>query len=358
MAKLLYITNGINGSGGLERVLSIKTSKLIAEYGYEVHIIVINNGHLNHFYNFDSAIVFHSINCTRKGVFFLIDYCSQIKRMVDQLNPDMIMVCDDGLKGFFVPKLLGKKRLVIYERHASIAINTGNRFYGGFIRRLMRFLAADFERFVVLTPTNVKEWNSDNVIVIPNPLTFYPNSSACLTTKKVILIGSQSLVKGYDYAIKIWEQVVKSHPDWELHCYGKRDLHNRFENEAEQKGIRQIYFHDAVKNIEEKYLEASLLILTSRSEGFGMVLIEAMACGVPCIAFDCPSGPSDIITQGQDGLLIQKSDNVAFIKGLNYLIENETKRQQMGIKARQNVQRYMPENIVKQWDDLFKSLAK
>lgn len=358
MAKLLYITNGINGSGGLERVLSIKTSKLIAEYGYEVHIIVINDGHLNPFYNFDSAIVFHSINSTRKGVFFLIDYCSQIRRIVDQLNPDIIMVCDDGLKGFFVPKLLGNKRPVIYERHASIAINTGNRFYGGFIRRLMRFLAADFERFVVLTPTNVKEWSSDNVIVIPNPLTFYPNSSACLTTKKVILIGSQSLVKGYDYAIKIWEQVVKSHPDWELHCYGKRDHQNRFENEAKQKGISQIYFHDAVKNIEEKYLEASLLILTSRSEGFGMVLIEAMACGVPCVAFNCPSGPSDIITNNQDGLLIKNGNIVAFADALSNLMADEAKRKEMGSAAKHNAQRYLPENIVNQWVDLFKVILK
>lgn len=286
-----------------------------------------------------------------------MDYVSQIKKSVGQLNPNIVLVCDDGLKGFFLPKLLGKNRLIIYERHASVAINTGNRFYGGLMKALMRSLAADFNKFVVLTPSNTNEWKSNNVIVIPNPLTFYPEISAALTSKKVILVGSQSLVKGYDTAIKIWQQVGKSHPDWELHCYGKRDSQNRFEEEAKQLGVTQMYFHDAVKNIEAKYLESSLLILPSRSEGFGMVLIEAMACGVPCIAFDCPSGPSDIITQDQDGLLIQNSDNVAFIKGLNYFIENETKRQQMGVKARQNVQRYLPENIVKQWDDLFKSLA-
>jgi len=82
-----------------------------------------------------------------------------------------------------------------------------------------------------------------------------------------------------------------------------------------------------------------------------------MACGVPCIAFDCPSGPSDIITQGQDGLLIQNGNNTAFVEGLTHLIEYETMRKQMGLAAKQNAQRYLPENIVKQWDELFKSLS-
>jgi len=104
-------------------------------------------------------------------------------------------------------------------------------------------------------------------------------------------------------------------------------------------------------------LASSVMVLPSRSEGFGMVLIEAMECGVPCVSFDCPSGPRDIITHGEDGFLVEKENIQELAEKLLVLIENENLRKRMGEAAKLNVQRYATEAIVKQWDDLFRELV-
>ena len=98
------------------------------------------------------------------------------------------------------------------------------------------------------------------------------------------------------------------------------------------------------------------MVLPSRSEGFGMVLIEAMACGLPCVAFDCPHGPADIIRHEEDGLLVKAEEVNALAMSIIRLIQDEELRIKMGANARENVKRYLPENVLPQWDTLFKRL--
>jgi len=352
--KLLYITNGINGSGGLERVLSIKASALAEDFGYEVHFMVLNDAHLKPFYTFSDKIIFHSIALTRNPFHYILG----LKKLVKQVAPDIVLVCDDGLKGFFIPRILGKGIPIFYERHASINLNSNQSIVGKFIKGLMRYLAKDFEKFIVLTQSNTYEWKLDNILVIPNPLTFYPANTSTLSNKKAILVGSQSYVKGYDMLIEVWKQVTEKHPDWQLNCYGKKDTDNKFELLKAEKNVRGLNFYEAVPCIEDKYLESSVLIMSSRSEGFGMVLIEAMACGVPCVSFDCPSGPRDIINHGEDGFLVEREDVYEMAKKIMLLIENQDTRMAMGAKARIDVRRFSIDKLLTRWDDLFKLYSK
>jgi glycosyltransferase involved in cell wall biosynthesis len=215
-----------------------------------------------------------------------------------------------------------------------------------------------YDNFLVLTEQNKREWKRmKNMKVISNPLSFYPQKKALLLNKRAILVGKLSYQKGQDMLVEAWEMITKKHPEWTLEIYGKKDGNSYYQHLIEQKGLdNNIHLFDPVTNIEDKYLEASIYVLSSRFEGFGMVLIEAMAAGLPCVSFNCPYGPSDIICHGEDGLLVEPGNINKLAEKIIYLIENEDKRICMGRKARENVKRYLPENIVPQWDKLFKQL--
>jgi glycosyltransferase involved in cell wall biosynthesis len=364
--KLLYITNGINGAGGLERVLSIKASYLADQYGYEVTILSLNNGDLNPFYSFSANIKIKNIQVSGNPLQYSIAYIKGIQKVVSETMPDVIAVCDDGLKAFFTPIILGKNTPIIYERHVSKKIeehNSDNALIKIKIKItwfLMGYLGNKFQKFIVLTEGNLSEWkNQKNLKVISNPLSFYPKKSSSLTNKKVIAVGRQCYQKGYDILLAVWEIVNKRHPDWVLEIYGKKDLSQNLDSLTRKLQLENtVSFFDPVKEVDKRYLESSIYVMTSRNEGFGMVLIEAMACGVPCVSFDCPSGPSDIIKNCEDGLLIYNGDIEAFAKAIMHLIKNEELRKEMGAKAKENVKRYAPDNVVPLWDELFKSLVK
>ncbi|HRP90889.1 MAG TPA: glycosyltransferase family 4 protein [Edaphocola sp.] len=356
--KLLFITNGINGSNGLERVLSIKTAFLADQAQYEVAILVLNHNHKNPFYNFNSKIHFYSIDVSGNPYAYYKSYKRGIQKTINDFQPNIISVCDDGLKGFFLPKLVKTTAKWIYERHASIALNTSQSLKGWIIKKLMFAQIQNFSKFVVLTPNNIKEWNQQNVIAIPNPLSFKSEISSSLEEPTIIAVGSHTWNKGYDLLIQAWEQLESKFPDWNVKIFGKMDPAEIFVNLTKEKQLKRIHFFEPTKDIQSEYLKSSLLVLPSRSEGFGMVLIEAMECGLPCVSFDCPSGPRDIIKNNEDGFLVAPQNVDALVAKIELLMENKLLRKQMGQKAKINVNRYSVENIMKEWLALYESVIR
>jgi glycosyltransferase involved in cell wall biosynthesis len=210
------------------------------------------------------------------------------------------------------------------------------------------------DRVVALTHGDAEQWKqvNPNVFIIPNIVTMNDTGvySDC-EAKRVIFVGRLDPQKGYQYLDAIWRIVEKRHPDWRLDIYGEgADLP---ENKSIIPQGKQVYPHAQTINILDKYKESSILILTSVYEPFGLVLPEAMSCGIPVVAFDCPYGPSNIITNGKDGFLIDCYDVEAFANQLCLLMENKVLRKQMGRQAILSSQRFRKENIMPMWLELF-----
>lgn len=211
MNTLLYITNGINGPGGLERVLSIKASYLAEKLNYKVHILTLNQPETDLFYEFSPKINYHNISASGNPLQYFLSYRKGIKNVIKKIKPNIVIVCDDGLKGLLFPILIGKKQITIYERHVSknIEIKSENisrlkKLISTLKFKLMDWGGSKFDKFIVLTNGNLNEWNLNNLQVIENPLSFYPTQNSTLNSKKVIAVGKQSFQKGYDRLLKSW----------------------------------------------------------------------------------------------------------------------------------------------------------
>ncbi|UTJ05791.1 glycosyltransferase family 4 protein [Arcobacter roscoffensis] len=357
--KLLYITNGINGSGGLERVLSIKASYFTDVFNYEVNILTLNDGNKNIFFDFSRNIKFHDIKINKSNPFtFISSYKNGIQNVIENILPDIIIVCDDGLKGMLFPIIFGKKIPTIYERHAAKELNINSKLLFFLIRPILNM----FDKFVLLTNGNKLDWKGVNSQVINNPIPLENYNPDYIFEKKekiVLAVGSNSFHKGFDLLINSWKIVHEKYPEWNLKIFGKKNPRLGLESLIDLYNLSSsIQLNNPEKNISEKYKSASIYALSSRHEGFGMVLVEAMSFGVACVSFDCPHGPKDIISNGEDGFIVENGNINKFADKLIYLIENENKRLEFGHKALENVKRFDIENIALEWERLFNQLVK
>ena len=359
--KLLYLTPKINSEGGLERVMCLKANYLIKNFNYDISIVTQNNGNSNPFYPLEKEIKLFDIDLSGNRLQFFLKYIKEIKNIIASENPDTIVIVDSIYKAYLV-SFIAKNKRIIYECHNSIYVQQSPKkfpFIFNWIPKLNlwfnRFGASKFNEFIVETPESTEEWKVEDSIVIPNPLWFSTDKVADLSQKKVIAVGRHAYEKGFDRLLEIWKKVIVKHPEWNLTIYGKSNPDFDIVAMAKKLNIdKNITFCEPVKNINEKYLEASIYLMTSRFEGFGMVLIEAMASGLPCIAYDCPCGPRSIIENNQNGFLIEDRNEFQFIQKLEYLIENENLRIDMGNKAKISVNKYQIEAIMEQWNSILK----
>jgi glycosyltransferase involved in cell wall biosynthesis len=357
--KILYITSQINNEGGVARVLSLKVNYFTQNRNYQVSILTQNQGNFPLFYDFDSRVQLFDMTLLGNPVKFLISYKKALNNVVAKINPDVIIVSDNGLKAYLLPFFLKTRIPVIFEVHGSKYVQEkekNNKLFDFLSIKIKEVGIKKYNKAVFLSKESATEWNFKNPIIIPNPTSFSTDNCSNLTSKNVIAVARHSYEKGLDRMLQIWQKVIIKYPDWRLEIYGKSNENQDLQKMANSLNIgNNIDFFEPIKNISEKYIDSSIYIMTSRSEGFPMVLLEAMALGLPSIAYDCPVGPRTIITNNKNGFLIENGNRDSFVQKLELLIEDENLRMQMGKNAQESVKVYDIDSIMQQWKSLFEN---
>ena len=216
------------------------------------------------------------------------------------------------------------------------------------------------DRLVVLTEKDREAWvELDRVVTIPDPLSLVPSTMSALTEKRVVAMARYSHEKGIDLLLNAWAEVEKKNGEWRLDVYGDGDRIS-YEQQIDCLEIdrARCLLHGRTDDVEHEYCNSGIFVLSSRFEGFGMVIIEAMACGLPVVAFDCPWGPRSIITDGVDGLLAENGNPSALAHKLLNLMADESLRHSMSHTAINNVQRYSIDRIAAEWKTLFEEITR
>lgn len=368
--KVLYVIDSIAIYGGIERVLVHKINCLAGLNNYEISLIRIYQG--NHKLTYSIAPSVNQIDL-QIPIHQQYEYSGfrrlfkrfqlkrrlkySLKKILKEYRPEII-VC---VKLDFVGVLIGLKGStpLIVESHTLCKIEQLEGL--GWLRRMylksLKRCIRNADAVVSLTEGDATEWRtiSNKVCVIPNVVNL--NKSGCYSSceqKSVIYVGRFSYQKDIDSLLQIWDVVHQHHSNWRLDMYGDGELRDYYIDKIRAMDAN-IFVFEPTREINVKYCEHSLLLLTSLYEPFGLVLPEAMSCGLPVVAFDCPYGPADIITDGVDGFLIKDRNISIFVQRVCQLIEDDNLRRQMGARGICSSQRYCSDSIMPRWIKLFNS---
>lgn len=375
--KITYIYTALVTRGGADRVITNKANWL-AEHGYDVMIITDTQLGRAPIYPLSPKVVLHDLSIdfsleyghslpVRAWWYFKLMrlYRKKLKEVLMKRRSDVV-ITTLGRDLDFLTKIhdasvkVGESHIARqFSRNFHIMEQKGglHKFIAKVWRKKQERDVSKLDALVLLTQADADAWEGvTKTFVIPNPTPFYPKESSTCESHKAICVGRLNEQKGYEYLIDAWSIVCKRYPDWILNVYGSGEIKSRLQDRIREQGLSDtMCIHEPVDNIVEKYLESSLYILSSRFEGFPMVLLEAMSCGLPCVSFDCPNGARDLVLDGKNGLLVEYLNVKQLAEAICRLIENTSLRKQFGKSAKEDVQKYLPDSVMTLWVNLFKS---
>ncbi len=378
MKKIVYVIGGLYSPTGMNSILTKKINWLAANTDYELHMILTERAGTPWAFDMNPKIYWVNFNINfdeldimpfYKKLFYYAIKQRKYKRLFSQYlmktRPDITVSAlrreinfinniNDGSKKIGEIHFVRSFYRNFHKPYLPIFINAfiSKLWMKCLIKQIQRL-----ERFVTLTEEDFCNWPElTNKLVIPNFVPDYHGEYADLNSKIAIAVGRYSWEKGFDLLIDSWKIVAQKHPDWTLNIYGVGD-YLPLQKTANEKGLKEkVICHPATRDIYEKYQESSIFVLSSRHEGFGLVLLEAMSVGLPAVSFACPCGPRDIVTNKVDGILAENGNVQELADGICFFIQHPEERKVYGKRAIQKAQQFPQDKIMQQWVNLFESL--
>lgn len=368
--KVLYIFRSLAVWGGIERVFVDKMNNLTSIYGVEVYMLTTCQGDHRVPYHLESTVHLEDLGIQfhrqyqYRGFRRIWDGYQRTrffekrlsKRLMD-ICPDVI-ICTTSDPVNSIVKVKGKIPLVV-ESHSICSKTFGEK--GIRQRHVAHLLMKGLKKascVVALTEGDAMEWRAYHpvVMVIPNIVHLNEGNISNRQNKRVIWVGRFDYQKRPLEIVKIWQQIHTAFPNWHLDIYGE-GVQKQELQEAVSLQNTNIHLHEPTNHIFEAYRNSSILVVTSLYEPFGLVIPEAMSCGLPVISYDSPFGPSSLISDGNDGFLVEINNQEMFINRLCKLMHDESLREYMGMNALESSKRFSPDTIMPKWETLFSELC-
>lgn len=369
--RIIYCIAKTCASGGMERVLSIKANYLVRA-GYEVNIITTDQRGRDSFFSLDSRIKCYDLginyednngksffNKLSKYPFKQRIHKRRLNDLLTELKADIVisMFCNDA--AFITDIRDGSKKILEIHFSKLKRLQYGRTgiwaLADRYLSKVDEQIVRKFDRFVVLTEEDRSYWGKlPNIEVIANPLSYDSTLVSPLTSKRALAVGRLDYQKGFERLIEAWAEVHKIYPDWQLDIVGDGLWEERLRTQIQKLHLsKSVALLPPTNGIEEYYLDASFLVMSSRYEGLPMVLLEAQSFGLPLISFACKCGPRDLITDGVNGYLVPEGDIDSLALRIIDMIGNRDQRELMGRSGKVNSARFTQNVIMKKWMDLF-----
>ena len=377
--KIIYCTHSLCNPGGMERVLVNKVTYLVEKLHWDVSIVMTDQKGRPVFYPLPQGVKMTDLDINYSDdngkhpmgkIFgYLLKRRTHRKRLTELLMKEKadVVVSLYPSESSFIPKIKdGSKKVLELHYCKFFRLQYGRSGLLGLIDRWRtkqdERIVRRFDKFVVLTKEDKGYWgNLPNIEVIPNAAKFIGNTYSDVLRHRVIAVGRMDYQKGFDRLICAWE-IIQQHEqfkDWHLDIFGQGEWRDMLQQMIDERGLgASVALNAPTKSIGREYADSAMLVMSSNYEGFPMVMIEAMACGLPVVSFDFKCGPKDIINNNVNGILVHNGDIQGLADAMMRLMEDENLRKRMSEEAKKVVDTYSEETVMKQWTKLFESLIK
>lgn len=375
--KILYLIHSTYNPGGMERVLLNKVTYLVEKMGWEVTVVTTDQHGRPSFYPFPEGVrmvdlgVNYSDDNGKPFLKKLLGFAKRrrlhekkFKALLEQVRPDVVDCFYPG-ECSFVPGLKDGSKKVMELHQSKLFHHQYNRLglmgLADKVRAEMdERLVRKFDRFVVLTQEDKEMWGEmPGIRVIPNAANLIADRYSDCSAKRVIAVGRLDYQKSFDRLIMVWEKVYRQMPDWRLDIFGQGEWKEMLQDMIDDRGLSDcVRLNAPTKNIGSEYADSSMLVMSSHYEGFPMVMIEAMACGLPAVSFDFKCGPKDIVGPGENGLIVSDGDIDGLADSIMKLMKDDALRKKMGETAKRVVETYSEDKVMEKWVNLFEEILR